>query len=401
MLLSPRTKFMQKMPIYLDNNATTPVDPLVTSAMQPFLGEQFGNASSSSHAYGWQAQMAVDQARKKVAALFDCQPREVIWTSGATESNNLAILGLAAALKNEKPHFITQATEHKAVLEVMERAQEWGATFTVLPVDAKGFIDLKNLRESIRPQTRLISIMAANNEIGTLQPLGEIAEICRAHKIVFHTDAAQAAGKIPLEFSKYPIDMLSISGHKMYGPKGVGALILRPINRDFRLQPLFAGGEQENGLRPGTLNVPGLVGLGVACELFRKNFEIEHQRILHMSERVFTLLTSQFPEVHINGPLGAQRLCNNISFSVPNLVVDDLALGLSGLAYSSGSACNSAHTRPSHVLKALGHSDELARATVRMGLGRFTTDTEIDVVIDKLSKLLKKSRASKSRAAVV
>ena len=393
------------MPIYLDNNATTPLDPAVREAMLPFLNEQFGNPSSSNHAYGWQAKMAVEEARKKVAKLFNCRPQEVIWTSGATESNNLAILGVVCALRaadcNEKPHFITQATEHKAVLEVFERAQDLGAETTVLPVNSQGQIEMAELKKALRPQTRLISIMAANNEVGTIQPLAEIAELCRENKIIFHSDAAQAAGKCSLDFAKLPIDLLSLSGHKMYGPKGVGALIYRPINRDFKLKPLFAGGEQELGLRPGTLNVPAIVGLGKACEIFSENYQAECARLCKMRDQIITSVLKAAPFVRLNGSKDSERLCNNVSFSIPGLVADDLADALTGIAYSSGSACNSSNPKPSHVLKAMGYPDKLALSTIRLGIGRMTTESDISTLIDKLLKLLAEMSPSNSNGTVV
>lgn len=393
------------MPIYLDNNATTPLDPAVREAMLPFLSEQFGNPSSSNHAYGWQAKMAVEEARKKVAKLFNCKPQEVIWTSGATESNNLAILGVVCALrtadKSEKPHFITQATEHKAVLEVFERAQDFGAETTILPVNSEGRVELAELKKALRPQTRLISIMAANNEVGTVQPLKEIAELCRENKIIFHSDAAQAAGKCSLDFAQLAIDLLSLSGHKMYGPKGVGALIYRPINRDFKLKPLFAGGEQELGLRPGTLNVPAIVGLGKACEIFSENYQAECARLCKMRDQIISTVLQAAPFVKLNGSKGSERLCNNISLSIPGLVADDLADALTGIAFSSGSACNSSNPKPSHVLKAMGYPDALALSTIRLGIGRMTTESEVSTLIDKMLILLKEMRPSQAMGTVV
>lgn len=380
------------MPIYMDHNATTPLDPRVREAMQPFFAEQYGNASSSNHAYGWQAQTAVKRAREQVAALIGCEPKHVIWTSGATESNNLAILGLLRACKNEQPHFITQTTEHKAVLEVMEAAQEWGAEITILPVDSDGLIRLSDLEKAITPRTVLCSIMMANNEVGTVQPVQKIAELCRERRVIFHSDAAQSVGKYPIDLKTLPIDMLSISGHKLYGPKGVGALILRPTNRDFELKPILFGGEQEKKLRPGTLNIPGIVGLGEACAVAQEIMASECSRMSQFQKQILMEILGRFPQVKFNGSR-EQRLCNNLSFSFPDLAADDLALDLSGIAYSSGSACNSANAKPSHVLKAMGVSDKMARSTLRLGLGRFTTAEDVRLVTDKLLKMLEKSKS--------
>lgn len=378
-------------PIYMDHNATTPVDPRVVEAMQPYLNEQFGNASSNSHSYGWLAQAAVAKARAQVAALLGCAPREVLWTSGATESNNMAILGVSRAFKTQKHHIVTQATEHKAILEVCEAAVEWGAEITVLGVNKDGLVDVVELEKALRPETVLVSIMAANNEVGTIQSLREIAELCRARKVIFHTDAAQGIGKLAMDLKTLPVDMVSISGHKIYGPKGVGALVLRPTNRTFELKPIFFGGEQERGLRPGTLNVAGIVGLGMACQLLQENMSEESARLRRFQERILSAVTERFPQVRINGALGAQRLCNNVSFSFPELPPDQIALDLSGLAYSSGSACNSANPMPSHVLSAMGVEERLSRSTLRLGTGRFTRPDEVETVVDKILKMLEKT----------
>lgn len=375
------------LPIYMDNNATTPVDPRVHAAMEPYLREQFGNASSNSHAYGWQAQGAVRKAREQVAELIGCSPKNVIWTSGATESNNLAILGVARAFRGEAPHIITQATEHKAVLEVVEAAREFGASVTVLDVDRFGLVRLADLEQAITKQTVLCSIMMANNEIGALQPVEAIARLCHERGVIFHTDAAQSTGKYPFNLRDIPIDLLSISGHKLYGPKGVGALIYRPVNLEFELKPILFGGEQEQGLRPGTLNVAGIAGLGEACSLAAGLMAEEKVRLCKLQGRILDAVLSRFPQVHLNGPREG-RLCNNISFSLPNATPDDLVLDLSGIAYSSGSACNSGNPKLSHVLKAIGVEADLAKATIRLGLGRFTTAEEVGIVIDKLFKLL-------------
>lgn len=378
------------MPIYMDHNATTPVDPRVRQAMEPFLDAEFGNASSSSHAYGWQAMAAVKKAREQVAKLLKCRASDVVWTSGATESNNMAILGVVRTFCKQNPHIITQATEHKAVLEVCEAAGEWGANVTVLPVDENGLVSVEDVRAAIRPETVLISIMMANNEVGAIQPVEEISQICHDKGIIFHTDAAQSIGKCGVNLQTLRADLVSISGHKIYGPKGVGALIVRPLNRQFELKPIFYGGEQEKRLRPGTLNVHGIVGLGEAFEILHGDLKEECERLHRFQKLLLNSIREKFPQVKLNGPLD-KRLCNNLSFSFPDLLADDMALGLSGIAYSSGSACNSASAKPSHVLKAMGVSDTMARATLRLGLGRFTTEKQVSVVLDKILKLLDKT----------
>ena len=380
-----------EMPIFMDHNATTPVDPRVREAMLPFLEQNFGNPSSASHAYGWDAQSAVKKAREQVAALLNCRAADVVFTSGATESNNMALLGVVRSLCKQQPHIITQATEHKAILEVCEAATDWGAETTVLPVDSEGLVRMEDVRRAIRPNTAMISIMMANNEVGAIQPVAEIAQLCREHKIIFHSDAAQSVGKIAVDLRALGVDMLSLSGHKIYGPKGVGALIVRSWNRDFELKPILFGGDQEKRIRPGTLNVPGIVGLGAACAAAQTDMQSEAARLRQMQEQILSAIQSRFPHVKLNGPKGEKRLSNNLSFSFPNLHADDMALHLSGLAYSSGSACNSATPKPSHVLQAMGLNDNLARATVRVGLGRHTTPKEVEAATDKILKMLEKT----------
>lgn len=378
------------MPIYMDHNATTPVDPRVREAMVPFLDAEFGNASSSSHAYGWQAAGAVKKARDQVAELLSCRASDVLWTSGATESNNLAILGVVRTYCKQKPHIITQATEHKAVLEVCEAAVEWGAEITVLPVDSDGRVSVEDVRRAMKPETVLVSIMMANNEVGTIQPVEEISNLCHERGVIFHTDAAQSIGKCGVNLQTLRADLVSISGHKIYGPKGVGALVMRNLNRNFELKPILFGGEQEKHIRPGTLNVPGIVGLGEACAILSAGFKEECERIHAMQEKILKEVRTRFPKVKLNGPV-EKRLCNNLSFSFPDLHADDMALELSGIAFSSGSACNSSNPKPSHVLKAMGLSDALARSTLRLGLGRYTTEAQVAVVMDKLLKMLEKT----------
>lgn len=379
--------------LFFDHNATTPVDPRVLEAMMPYLKEQFGNASSNSHSFGWDAQSAVSRARQQVAKLLRCDGKDVVWTSGATESNNIAILGAAQFLAPDKPHFITQATEHKAVLEVFEAAKKlFGIEYSIVPVNENGILNPQELEKAVRPNTRLISIMMANNEIGAIQPFTEIAKLCRAKKIIFHADGAQAIGKVPIDLSQTPIDLLSLSAHKIYGPKGVGALIYRKVNRDYELRPLMFGGEQEKKLRPGTINVPGVVGLGLACEICENEGRKECERLIKMSLEIVAQIRNRYRDVILNGPdIGPARLSNNVSLTFPRISPDTLAICMGGVAYSSGSACNSTNPAPSHVLSAIGMQGETARTTVRLGLGRFTTPQEVQAVIEKLLKMCERA----------
>ncbi len=381
--------------IYLDYNATTPIDPLVLEAMEPYLKEAFGNASSRSHSLGWRAQMAVDRSRRQVAQSIGAKPSEIIFTSGATESNNMAILGAFWAqqerLSGQRPHIITASAEHKAVLEVCLQAQKWGAELSLLPVNRFGQVEVDEVARHIQPQTILISIMAANNEIGSLNPIAEIGQLAKDRGVWFHTDAAQAAGKIPLDVQGMNIDLLSISGHKIYGPKGVGALYMRSEAPRVELQPLFFGGSQERGLRPGTLNVSGIVGLGRALELAEELREAEELRFRDYAQELIENLRHESKEIVLNGH-PEQRLAGNISLSFPGLNSELFALGLSGLALSSSSACTSESASPSHVLKAIGLSDELARATLRIGLGRPTSRQDMAVATQKLLDLIRKNK---------
>ncbi len=381
-------------PLYLDHNATTPTDERVYLAMEPYLKHHFGNASSATHQYGWRAQMGVEKARSQVAGLIGCKPNEVIFTSGATESNNLAILGClfnlmrsSHGLKGNPPHFITSNIEHKAVLEVYDRLKLFGAEITVLPVDRSGLIDPDDLKKAFRKETRLVSIMGANNEIGSINPVREMAKVCEDHDILFHTDYAQLLGRREVHFSTSGFSMLSMSGHKIYGPKGVGALIVRQMDQK-KICPLVVGGEQEKGLRPGTLNVPGIVGLGEACQVLVESMGVEIARQCDLQKRLFDWARSHEGEVLINGSV-EHRLCNNISLSFKNVSADVLRSSLSGVAYSSGSACTSSNPKPSHVLTAIGRDPLLAKQTVRFGLGRKTTDQDIDLIISKLDQALR------------
>lgn len=377
-------------PIYLDYNATTPLAPQVFEAMKPYFVEEFGNASSMSHSYGWAANLAVKKARAQVAKSLNCDPKEIIWTSGATESNNLAIIGLIRHFLPEKTHIITANTEHKAVLEVFELAEHLGAEITVLPVDRLGQVSVEQVAAALKPHTRLVSLMMANNEIGTLHPIQKIGEMLRSKNILFHSDAAQAVGKVVIDLATLPVDLLSISGHKVYGPKGIGALYIRKKNPPIEIKPLICGGEQEGGIRPGTLNVPGIVGLGEACQIATEKMVEESARLRELRDALITRVLKSCPSATLNGH-PTERLPNNASFSFQGLSSDVFALGLSGLALSSGSACTSASGKPSHVITALGLPEAIARATIRVGLGSQTTPQDIQVAGDKIIAMVEKN----------
>lgn len=380
-----------KLPIYLDYHATTPVDPRVVEAMVPYFAERFGNASSRTHKFGWDAAEAVDRARGEVARLIGARAREVIFTSGATESNNLAIKGTAAALRDRGDHVITVVTEHHAVLDTCRRLEREGVRVTYLPVGRDGLIDLDQVREAMTDRTILISVMAANNEIGVLQPIGEIGRIARARGVVFHTDAAQATGKIPFDVEALQADLVSLTAHKLYGPKGVGALFIRPRTPKLPILPMFDGGSQEHGLRPGTLNVPGIVGFGRACAICQDEMEQDAARLGALRDRLLAGLLDRVEGIAVNGSL-AERLPQNLNVSVEGVEGEALLMGLGDIAVSAGAACASGAAEPSYVLKALGVSDDLALASLRFGLGRFTTDEEVDYVIDRLATVVPRLR---------
>lgn len=380
-----------KLPIYLDYHATTPVDPRVVEAMVPYFAERFGNASSRTHKFGWDAAEAVDRARGEVARLIGARAREVIFTSGATESNNLAIKGTAAALRDRGDHVITVVTEHHAVLDTCRRLEREGVRVTYLPVGRDGLIDLDQVREAMTDRTILISVMAANNEIGVLQPIGEIGRIARARGVVFHTDAAQATGKVPFDGEALQADLVSLTAHKLYGPKGVGALFIRPRTPKLPILPMFDGGGQEHGLRPGTLNVPGIVGFGRACAICQDEMEQDAARLGALRDRLLAGLLDRVEGIAVNGSL-AERLPQNLNVSVEGVEGEALLMGLGDIAVSAGAACASGAAEPSYVLKALGVSDDLALASLRFGLGRFTTDEEVDYVIDRLATVVPRLR---------
>ena len=380
-----------KLPIYMDHHATTPVDPRVFQAMLPYFSEKFGNAASRNHPFGWAAEEAVENARAQIAALIGAAPKEIIFTSGATESDNLMLKGVVESYREKGNHIITQVTEHKAVLDVCKRLESQGFEVTFLPVQRDGRVDPEDVRKAITPKTVLISVMYANNEIGAIQPIAEIGQIAKKNGIFFAVDAAQAAGKIPIDVQKDGIDLLAISGHKIYGPKGVGALYVRRQNSRLQLSPLIDGGGHERGLRSGTLNVPGIVGLGKACEVAKEQMPEESNRLSALRDRLQAGLRSKLGSVSVNGS-EQHRLPNNLNMSFAYVDGEALLMGINDIAVSSGSACTSATPEPSYVLKALGANEDLAHSSIRFGLGRFNTREEVDYVIDKVVQVVSKLR---------
>jgi cysteine desulfurase len=379
-----QTRRANAPPIYLDYQATTPLDRRVLDRMMPFFLEKFGNPGSVTHSYGREAEAAVETARAEVASLIDAEPREIAFTSGATESNNLAIKGAARFHRAQgKDHVVTAVSEHKCVLESARALESEGFRVTWLPVDAAGLVDPGALEAAIDERTALVSIMAANNEIGVLQPLAELGAICRAKGVLFHTDAAQAVGKVPVDVNAMNIDLLSISGHKVYGPKGIGALYVRRRPRA-RLSPLFDGGGQERGLRSGTLPTPLCVGLGVAAALAKDELSEESQRLMGLRRRLLDGIRARFPAVRLNGD-SERRLPGNLNLSFPGAPALELMAACPSLALSTGSACTATEIEPSHVLKALGLSEALAGAALRLGLGRYTTEAEVDFAAETLA----------------
>jgi cysteine desulfurase len=370
-----------KLPIYMDNNATTRTDPRVVEAMLPYFTETYGNAASRNHAFGWKAEEAVDQARDQVASLIGAGGKEIIFTSGATESDNLALKGVAAMYKKKGNHIITAVTEHKAVIDPCKRLERDGFHVTFLPVDKYGQVSAEQVAAALTDKTILVSIMAANNEIGTLHPIKEIGKLCKQRGVLFHTDGVQAVGKVPLDVEEMGIDLLSISAHKLYGPKGIGALYVRRKDPRVRLDPLIDGGGHERGMRSGTLAVQNIVGFGAACELCRKEMEPETKRLLALRGRLNKGICEQLDEVYLNGH-STQRLPGNLNLSFAYVEGEALMMGIKDVAVSSGSACTSASLEPSYVLKALGVGDELAHSSIRFGLGRFNTEEEVDFVIE-------------------
>src|ERR1700680_4547720 len=380
-----------KTPIYFDNHATTPLDPRVLQAMLPYFTEKFGNAASRNHAFGWESEKAVDTARKQVADLIGANPKEIVFTSGATESNNLAIKGVAEMYAEKGNHIITAATEHKAVLDTSKHLEKNGIRVTYLPVQTNGLIDLDMLKNAITDKTILISIMYANNEIGVIQPMAEIGKIAKAKGILVHSDATQAVGKVPVNVIKDNIDLMSMSGHKIYGPKGVGALYVRRKSPRVQITAQMDGGGHERGMRSGTLNVTGIVGLGEACGLAKAEMPAESKRMAYLRDKLRGKLEAELDEVYINGTM-EHRLPNNLNISFAYVEGESLLMGINDIAVSSGSACTSATLEPSYVLKALGAGDDLAHSSIRFGLGRFNTEEEVDYVAGKVIEVVKKLR---------
>jgi cysteine desulfurase len=376
-----------KLPIYMDYHASTPVDPRALEAMLPYFTEHFGNAASRTHCFGWKADDAVEAARRQVAGLIGAGAKEIVFTSGATESNNLAIKGVACALRPRGNHLITVATEHKAVLDSCKHLQKDGFEVTCLPVRPDGLLDLDRLRDAITDRTILISVMAANNEIGVLQPIREIGQIARERGVVFHCDAVQALGKVPFAVNDLAVDLVSMTAHKMYGPKGAGALYVRKQDRKLELEPMIDGGGHERGLRSGTLNVPGIVGFGKAAEIARAEMATESERLRGLRDRLLQHLRDRVPDVHVNGSL-EHRLPHNLNVSFPNVAGEALLVGIGDICVSAGSACSSGNEEPPYVLKALGLDPDLARASVRFGLGRYTTEEEVDFAATKVADVV-------------
>jgi cysteine desulfurase len=379
-----------KLPIYLDNHATTPLDPRVLEAMLPFFTSRFGNAASNSHSFGWEAAAAVEKARRQIAASIGASPQEIVFTSGATESDNLALKGVAEGCREKGDHIITAVTEHKAVLDSCKHLEKIGCRVTYLPVGSDGLIDLDQLKDAFTDRTILVSIMAANNETGVIQPIEEIGRLCRERGVLFHSDAVQALGKMPLDINRANLDLASLTAHKLYGPKGCGALYVRQ-NAAGQLVPLIDGGGHENGLRSGTLNVPGIVGFGRTCEIAHAEMPEESCRIAGLRNSLRDRLVAGLDQVTVNGSM-EHRLPGNLNMSFLEVDGETLLTGLNDVALSSGSACSSGKTHASYVLKALGMSDEAAGSAIRFGIGRFNIEAEIDYVAGRIIELVKNLR---------
>jgi cysteine desulfurase len=380
-----------KLPIYMDYHATTPMDPRVFEAMKPYFMEIFGNSASRNHSFGWQAEEAVEKARKQIADLIGASPKEIVFTSGATESNNLALKGVAEMYAEKGNHIITAATEHKAILDTCKRLEKHGVRVTYLPVQTNGLVDLEMLKDAITDKTILISIMYANNEIGVIQNMAEIGKIAKAKGVLVHSDATQAVGKVPVNVIKDNIDLMSLSGHKLYGPKGVGALYVRRKSPRVQITAQMDGGGHERGMRSGTLNVPGIVGLGEACAICQAEMPEESKRMAYLRDKLRGKLEAELDEVYINGTM-EHRLPNNLNISFSYVEGESLLMGINDVAVSSGSACTSATLEPSYVLKALGAGDDQAHSSIRFGLGRFNTEEQVDYVAAKVIDVVKKLR---------
>lgn len=381
-----------KLPIYLDNNATTPMDPQVFAAMKPYFIEKFGNASSKNHSFGWEASSAVELARKQIAKLINAESSEIIFTSGATESINLALKGIAEVYCSKGKHIISSVIEHSAVLDTLSYLAKAGFEITFLPVHQNGIVSTKRLEESIRPDSILVSIMTANNEIGTIQNIKEIGKICSEHNVLFHTDAAQAIGKIPFDVKENNVDLVSFTAHKIYGPKGIGALFIKKKPKPIKIIPQMLGGGHENGLRSGTLNVPGIVGFGKAAEICAQVMQNESKIIERLRNKLYKGIVSQLDGIKLNGTL-TDRLPNNLNICIDGIKSESFILELKDIAVSSGAACTSESLKPSHVLTAIGRTKEQAVSSVRFGFGRFTTEEEIDYVIKRVAETVEKLRA--------
>jgi cysteine desulfurase len=384
-----------RFPLYFDYHATTPVDPGALEAMLPYFCERFGNAASRNHAYGWAAAQAVETAREQVAGLIGAHHRDVVFTSGATESNNLALKGVARACRGRGTHIVTLATEHNSVLDTCRCLEQDGFVVTYLPVEPDGLVEVERVADALTPRTIVVSVMAASNEIGVLQPLAEIGRLTRERGIPLHTDASQAVAKVPFDVDLLNADLVSLTAHKMYGPKGVGALFVRRKNPCIELSAMMHGGGHERGLRSGTLNVPAIVGFGKAAEIGKAVLPAEQARVGALRDRLLEAMQRRVPDLRVNGSLSA-RLPNNLSVSFPGVESEMLTMSLDDIAVSSGSACHTASAEPSHVLKALGLDADLARATLRFGLGRWTTGEEVDYVAEKIGEIIPRLRQMKA-----
>jgi cysteine desulfurase len=380
-----------KVPIYMDNHATTPVDPRVLDVMLPYFTEKFGNAASRNHTFGWEAEKAVDDARRQIATLIHADPKEIIFTSGATESDNLALKGLVEMYREKGDHIITSVTEHRAILDTAKRLEKQGIKVTYLPVDKDGIVNLDDINKAITDRTILISVMMANNEIGTINPIADIGKLAKSRGVIFHCDATQGVGKIPVDVESMGIDLMSFSGHKIYGPKGVGALYVRRKNPRVRLAPMIDGGGHERGMRSGTLPVPLIVGFGKACEICMQVMPEESKRMIDLRERLKEGILQKLDEVYLNGH-PTKRLPNNLNLSFAYVEGESVLMGLKEIAVSSGSACTSATLEPSYVIRALGVGSDLAHSSIRFGLGRFNTEEEVDYVIKRVVETIQKLR---------
>jgi cysteine desulfurase len=383
---------MVKLPIYMDNHATTPLDRRVLDAMMPYFSDKFGNAASRNHSFGWAAEEGVDKARNQIAALINAKSKEIIFTSGATESDNLAIKGVVEFYKDKGNHVITCVTEHKAVLDSCKALERAGkASVTYVRVDKDGLVDPDDIRKAITDKTVLITVMYANNEIGTIHPIAAIGKIAKEKGVIFHCDATQGVGKVPVDVEACAIDLLSLSAHKIYGPKGIGALYVRSKAPRVRLTPIIDGGGHERGMRSGTLNVPGIVGLGAACEIAGQEMPSETARLIDLRDKLQADIFERLDDVYVNGH-PTQRLPGNLNVSFAYVEGESLLMGINDIAVSSGSACTSATLEPSYVIRALGTEEELAHSSIRFGLGRFNTEEEVDYVADRVVKEVKRLR---------